>query len=186
MNTENETLADIVADIRMQNQGLLEDAYALSPLVCDLLCLADRIEAAAKREVEKLNSVIQATVSRSDAEIERLRREAEELRKKLGNSAKLREALGELAANIEMRSSTFGLNVMVDTKTFIDAKAALAAPARNCDVHTADELKGIFNSELVSELPIANEHEKNLVTITAMGVIDALFATAKEGGNDGK
>ena len=60
------------------------------------------------------------------------------------------------------------------------AKAAIAEPVRNCDVHTADELKVIFKSELVSELPIANEHEKNLVTITAMGVIDTLFAPATE------
>lgn len=49
------------------------------------------------------------------------------------NAAALREALEELVANIEMRSSSFGLNVMVDTKTFIDAKAALAKPLRNCD-----------------------------------------------------
>lgn len=54
-------------------------------------------------------------------------------------SSKLREALEELIANIEMRSSTFGLNVMVDTKTFLDAKSALAEPLRNCDVGTTDE-----------------------------------------------
>lgn len=47
-----EIISDIVADIRAQNQGLPEDSYALSPLVCDLLSLADRIEAAAKRERE--------------------------------------------------------------------------------------------------------------------------------------
>ena len=70
---------------------------------------------------------------------------------------------------------------VVDADRVIDVcNAALAKPPRNCDVHTADELKGIFNSELVLELPIANEHEKNLVTITAMGVIDTLFAPAKE------
>ena len=64
------------------------------------------------------------------------------------------------------------------------ALAALAAPPRNCDVYTSDELKVKFKSELVSELPIANEHEKNLVTITANEVIDTLFApvTEKEGG----
>ena len=45
-----ETIEDIVADIRAQNQGLPEDSYALSPLVCDLLSIADRIEAALKRE----------------------------------------------------------------------------------------------------------------------------------------
>ena len=57
---------------------------------------------------------------------------------------------------------------------------------RNCDVYTADELKAIFKSELVSELPMANEHEKNIVTITATRVIDTLFApaTEKEGGNN--
>ena len=48
-NETNETIEDIVADIRAQNQGLQEDSYALSPLVCDLLSLADRIEAAEKR-----------------------------------------------------------------------------------------------------------------------------------------
>ena len=51
-NAKQETIADIVADIRAQNQGLPEDSYALSPLVCDLLSFADRIEAAAKRERE--------------------------------------------------------------------------------------------------------------------------------------
>ena len=45
-----ETIEDIVDDIRAQNQGLPEDSYALSPLVCDLLSIADRIEAAEKRE----------------------------------------------------------------------------------------------------------------------------------------
>ena len=52
MSNEKETIEDIVADIRAQNQGLPEDSYALSPLVCDLLSLADRIEEAAKRERE--------------------------------------------------------------------------------------------------------------------------------------
>ena len=51
-NEEQETIEDIVADIRAQNQGLPEDSYALSPLVCDLLSLADRIDAAWKRERE--------------------------------------------------------------------------------------------------------------------------------------
>ena len=51
-NSKQETIAHIVADIRAQNQGLPEDSYALSPLVCDLLSFADRIEAAARRERE--------------------------------------------------------------------------------------------------------------------------------------
>ena len=51
-NKNQETIADIVADIRAQNLGLPEDSYALSPLVGDLLSLADRIETAAKLERE--------------------------------------------------------------------------------------------------------------------------------------
>ena len=54
MSNKQETVADIVADIRAQNQGLPEDSYALSPLVCDLLGLADRIEAAHKTEIKQI------------------------------------------------------------------------------------------------------------------------------------
>ena len=57
-DVNKETIADIVADIRAQNQGLPEDSYALSPLVCDLLSFADRIEAAEKREVEELEQKV--------------------------------------------------------------------------------------------------------------------------------
>ena len=53
-NADQETIVDIVADIRAQNQGLPEDSYALSPLVCDLLSFADRIEEAHQREVAEL------------------------------------------------------------------------------------------------------------------------------------
>ena len=55
------------------------------------------------------------------------------------NNAKLREALEELVANIEMRANTIPLNAMVDTKAFLDAKAALSAPPRNCDLGTVEE-----------------------------------------------
>lgn len=62
-----------------------------------------------------------------------------------GFDAIKREVLEELIANIEMRSATFGLNVMVDTKTFLDAKAALAKPLRNCDVGTVGQQKARFD-----------------------------------------
>ena len=66
----------------------------------------------------------------------------------------------------------------------MNREAEIGRPRRNCDVYTADELKTILKSELVSQLQMANEHEKNLVTITATGVIDTLFATTQKGGND--
>ena len=57
-NAKQETISDIVADIRAQNQGLPEDSYALSPLVCDLLSFADRIEEAHQLEVAELKSKV--------------------------------------------------------------------------------------------------------------------------------
>ena len=59
MSNEQETVEDIVADIRAQNQGLPEDSYALSPLVCDLLSFADRFEAAHQREVTELRECLE-------------------------------------------------------------------------------------------------------------------------------
>jgi hypothetical protein len=98
---------------------------------------------------------------------------------------KLREALVLALSLLDLKE---GVPYKTVSQKDLDLiKNALAAPPRNCDVYTADELKVIFNSELVLELPIANEHEKNLVTIAAMGVIDTLFApaTEKEGGANG-
>ena len=62
-NANQETIADIVADIRAQNQGLPEDSYALSPLVCDLLSFANRIEAAHQREVAELRECLKEAVT---------------------------------------------------------------------------------------------------------------------------
>ena len=86
----HETIADIVADIRAQNQGLPEDSYALSPLVCDLLSFADRIEAAHQREVavvlkdrDEMFKSEPETVAKTKEwfdEYQKLKREVEELR----------------------------------------------------------------------------------------------------------
>ena len=68
MSDKQETIVDIVADIRAQNQGLPEDGYALSPLVCDLLSLADNIEAAHQREVAELRECLKETMVIASAE----------------------------------------------------------------------------------------------------------------------
>ena len=116
-NANQETIADIVADIRAQNQGLPEDSYALSPLVCDLLSFADRIEAAAKRERE-------ATREESS---------------QVGNAAKMREALSDACYAMFnfLKTQNGGYGEMA--KALDKAKAALAAPPRNCDVGTDEE-----------------------------------------------
>ena len=114
----------------------------------EVFSFLDRIEAAHKREVEKLNSVIQATVSRSDAEIDRLRREVAELRKQIGNAAKLREAvqsiLGlayEVAAETEEPRCKISNDWLIET-----CKAALAEPPRQCDVGDANEQSDRFDA----------------------------------------
>ena len=67
-NEKQETIADIVGDIRAQHQGLPEDSYALSPWVCDLLSLADRIKAAHQREVAELRECLKETMVDAVAE----------------------------------------------------------------------------------------------------------------------
>jgi hypothetical protein len=98
-----------------------------------LRAYADLIEEAHKRELAeavaaKREACDQVAVSKTETTTATCKESLQ-----VGNAMVMREALEELIANIEMRSSTFGLNVMVDTKTFLDAKAALSAPARNCN-----------------------------------------------------
>ena len=129
-NANHETIADIVADIRAQNQGLPEDSYALSPLVCDLLSLADRIEEAAKREREA-----GAEAAQICGEIgEMIGMEAtREKSSQVGNTAKMREALSDACYAMFnfLKTQNGGYGEMA--KALDKAKAALAVPPRNCD-----------------------------------------------------
>ena len=129
-NANQETIADIVADIRAQNQGLPEDSYALSPLVCDLLSFADRIEAAAKREREAGAEAAQVC-----GEIgEMIGREAiREKSSRVGNAAKMRESLSDACYAMFnfLKTQNGGYGEMA--KALDKAKAALAVPPRNCD-----------------------------------------------------
>ena len=148
---DNETIADIIAEKRQQADELEASSYRphqfLRERIAELRQEADRLEAARKRDTKELRVEIERLKEERNysgvRERERLRANGfaivpkEQLER--GDAAKLREALEELVANIEMRSSTFGLNVMVDTKTFLDAKAALAEPVKNYEVGTAEE-----------------------------------------------
>ena len=92
IKNRQETIADIVADIRAQNQGLPEDSYALSPLVADLLSFADRIESAHKREMADEKRISDAVIqSLRDKKLEM----AGEIAEKEAEIAKLRECLKE-------------------------------------------------------------------------------------------
>ena len=138
MSKKQETISDIVADIRAQNQGLPEDGYALSPLVCDLLRIADRIEAAAKSiEADRDNW-------RRQALDEDARANAATIKESLtvGNSAAIREALKALVCVIDKYDSENPLwwnSGAKGVKPLKDALAALTSPPRNCDIGTAEE-----------------------------------------------
>ena len=130
MSNKQETIADIVADIRAQNQGLPEDSYALSPLVCDLLSFADRIEEAAKREREAGAEAAQVC-----GEIgEMIGREAtREESSRVGNAAKMRDSLSDACYAMFnfLKTQNGGYEEMA--KALDKAKATLAEPPRNCD-----------------------------------------------------
>ena len=138
---DNETITGIIAE--MHDLGKLDekstDKIPRTLLGLGLRTYADRLKAAQKRERAK----IEADALDVGGIVEAARK------RELGDAAKLREALEELVANIEMRSSTFGLNVMVDTKTYLGAKAALAVPPRNCErFQTVKQAKEAYSAEV--------------------------------------
>ena len=164
-NANQETIEDIVADIRAQNQGLPEDSYALSPLVCDLLSFADRIESAAKREREAGAEAAQVC-----GEIgEMIGREAtREKSSRVGNTEKMREALVKakkaichhakyVCQSLSWENSDIQSNCgdilcahrdLCEAKTAINA--ALASPPRNCDrpeCATTKAAQNVWNKE---------------------------------------
>lgn len=142
--SDNETVDDVLADMLLPRFDAITAMRAnnydeIKSLVANY---RDRIKAAYKREVEKFNSVIQATVSSSDADIDHLRRE-KAAQIEFGNVAKLREALGKLRA--ELWNNT----VIAGKKKFAlyeIADLALAKPPRNCDVGAAEEQRERFGS----------------------------------------
>lgn len=146
---EHETHAAVVAEMRgadnkcqfatKNGTGCYHCPFGSAASNCLFDKFANRAEAVHKREVEKLNSVIQATISRSDAEIDRLRREAAELRKQIGNAAKLREALQQAKVAILAARKKMG----VDNPIILEIiDTALAKPPRNCDrFNSGDAIK---------------------------------------------
>ena len=141
MSDKQETIADIIAEMRMGNTGPYPFAYLIGraggPLgnVIEQVTvkeLADRLEAALKRERE-------AITPKSEA---------------IGNAAALREAveLARLYISLgpEAESRAYvkdGEAVMLFAIDVLDEiSAALAAPPRNCErFATADDAKREFN-----------------------------------------
>ena len=132
-----ETIEDIVHDIRAQNQGLPEDGYALSPLVCDLLSIADRIEKAAKhqfREVTKMIPHEEVDVSKMETTTP-----TSEKSSSVGNAAAMREALEQIRELLSIGGKPDTAMCIRYEAAYLIAKEALSVPPRNCDVGTAEE-----------------------------------------------
>ena len=123
-NSKQETIADIVAALR----AVAYIQTAESPR--DVLEFANRIEAAAKREREAGAEAAQVC-----GEIgEMIGREAtREKSSRVGNSAKMRESLSDACYAMFnfLKTQNGGYEEMA--KALDKAKAALAAPPRNCD-----------------------------------------------------
>ena len=130
-NENQETIADIVAEVRAR-----ANAWPDPSLVQYDERLADRIEAAAKREREAGAEAAQVC-----GEIgEMIGREAiREKSSRVGNSAKMREALSDACYAMFnfLKTQNGGYEEMA--KALDKAKAALAATPRNCDIGTALE-----------------------------------------------
>ena len=163
-NSKQETIADIVADIRAQNQGLPEDSYALSPLVCDLLSFADRIEAAHQRDVAELKSKMNDVVCENEALRDACgtcgaKREREATREKssrVGNAAKMREALEAVVKvgyphNFQKEAYHIREYCYEITTAIKKCFASLASPPRNCDVLSKAEVLEILKDRSFSK-----------------------------------
>ena len=127
-NSKQETIADIVAEMR--NEGHAGDESCLEWVGAKIRGYADRIEAAAKREREAGAEAAQVC-----GEIgEMIGREAtREKSSRVGNAAKMREALNDACYAMFnfLKTQNGGYEEMA--KALDKAKAALAEPPRNCD-----------------------------------------------------
>lgn len=153
---------------KKKSGDMVSDRYARE-LVADIRREADRLDAAAKRmewahkkELETRDAVIQTEVAAREAEREAHKREKDalqaqldelrpgieqyrqynarvvkEFNSKLVNAAKLREALKLYDRIFQDRTLVCDCDIVNGARAL--ARAALAAPARNCDVGTAEE-----------------------------------------------
>lgn len=145
-----ETLADIVREMRNPPRDGRDDCYCpnCGDYIDGVLRLwADRIEAAAEQERahQEALRINECIVSREEA--------ASEWQKRIGNSAALREAL-EKFLDLARRGLAFVTSYRYTEEendeleeAFANAKSALAKPARNCDVWSADEQAERFLAE---------------------------------------
>ena len=158
MASEYETVADIVKE--MLNLGLLDekstDKIPRSLQALGLRTYASRIEAAHQREVVQLKSKMNDVVCENEALRDACgtcgaKREREATREKssqVGNAAAMRDACANIAEYARAAACHTENSHLLGYLYQIEewAKAAISAPARNCDVGTTEEQHARFCS----------------------------------------
>lgn len=131
-----ETTNDIVREIRAQQNGNVHTISAK-----EAYALADRIEAAHKREQEDAIAATVVAAAKSASEVYEPHIQSEPV----GNAAKMREALMKIQLVCWKAGGTMRYSVACG---IIKAKsrAALSAPPRNCDKYSHDEALRIWSS----------------------------------------
>ena len=134
---KQETIADIIAEKRLRAAEMEKTLGDQHSFVESLKDDADRLEAAWKRE----KSVIEADALSAGGLVQAMRQKmaTAENSSAVGDAAKLREALSDACYAMFnfLKTQNGGHEEMANALD--KAKAALAAPARNCDVGTAEE-----------------------------------------------
>ena len=158
-----DTLADIAKKCRDEeialNMASITSAKAMGAILNDL---ADRIEAAAERERKRQEAlrINECIVSREE--------EASEWQKRIGNVAAMREALEGVVKY---------LGEIIPTQREIElvksARAALSAPARNCDRFAT------YKEAVEAYRAWAKRTTGNVSNVSGRGMLGWIFDTAE-------
>ena len=204
---DNETIADIIAEMRFHGQQNIDaekdkPEYGILTVEGGItLNCADRLEAAHKHEVDALKqrcAELVAEVAAKDEVIKRLNDAiAEEQRRQMattekslvvGDCAKLRE----FARLVSHMNDDGDWNCSASICVLVGkAEAALAAPPRNCDVGTAEEQAHRFHAFCMAhQSPIKGMCDPPCPCHEQPDKCHCMTAWAQmpyeEGGNDGK
>ena len=160
MAKTNDTIKGLLAEFRGYSAGM-PASYHVTMSWADFRKMLDRFDAANKREVQNaLDAGGFVEASRKN--------------KQVGNAAKLREALENIAVNLEHRLFAKYPSNASDEWMYQKARAALAAPPRNCDRPECATTKAAANVWRKEDGGKTAYHEWLLAT-----------ATEKEGGTNG-
>jgi len=145
--SENETIADIVAELQRCSDKWIDDKAKTTMECLGLIAIqsARRIEAAWKREREELDkriSDLEAYAKLWTGRADELRLKCDEFyakAKSVGNAAAMREALLRIVEFAKAWADP-GADAATTLGLIIDkAESALSLPPRQCDVGTAEE-----------------------------------------------